>query len=540
MSEGKSRILPTCEWVIAGIITALTLVLHLTRLRYAGPLWRDEIAAVHLARMKDWSEILKLFPHEAFPLLFPAILRGYTSFAGDGQMALRIFGFLVGLICLAALWLNCRLARQTAPLVGLSLFGLSPLFFIWGDSVRGYGLGAALIMLTFGLFARTIIRPDAKVFCAALLGAILSVHCLLANAVLLLAIGLSATAAQIWQRRGRAALLTLGIGLIAGLSIAPYFAPYHDAREWDIVLRTNVDLSWLFNQFCSALNSPGHGMVRIWLFLVVGSVIGLAWVARSPSSANSPGKAVALFSLSSCFLAVVFYAGFLKVLRYSTQEWYYIALIAVLIAGLDLITGFLAGALIWARSLRLIVILSISLSVSLRAIGVAPARMTNIDLIAQDLKSKAGRDDFVVVLPWYLGISFQEYFQSNVPWETIPMIGDLTLHRYDLAKEQMASPDPLGSVMQRMERIMKSGHRLWIVSPVGFVPTDTSPYYLAPAPYDPVGWSEAAYRDAWASQVAYFVNAHALRRTVSKAGPRLVNPFEKVELLLVEGWRDQH
>ena len=36
MSESRSRLLSTCEWVTAGLITAIALCLHLVRVRSAG------------------------------------------------------------------------------------------------------------------------------------------------------------------------------------------------------------------------------------------------------------------------------------------------------------------------------------------------------------------------------------------------------------------------------------------------------------------------------------------------------------------------
>src|ERR1700720_820064 len=103
MSEPGSRLLSICEWVTAGLITAVALCLHLVRVHSAGPLWRDEVAVLNLARM-NWREILSYFPHEGFPPPFLALVRGYAWLTGASDTALRVFGLCVGIACLGMVW----------------------------------------------------------------------------------------------------------------------------------------------------------------------------------------------------------------------------------------------------------------------------------------------------------------------------------------------------------------------------------------------------------------------------------------------------
>src|SRR4051794_27641712 len=106
--------LATLEWLAAVTITAFSVCLHAMRLFKAGPLWRDEVAALNLAKM-PWNELFHLFPHEAFPLLFPVSLRGYVAVAGSSEVALRMLGSTVGIVCLVVLWANARLLGQRVP-----------------------------------------------------------------------------------------------------------------------------------------------------------------------------------------------------------------------------------------------------------------------------------------------------------------------------------------------------------------------------------------------------------------------------------------
>ena len=74
------------EWTVACALTALALFLHVAHFRKAGPLWRDEAAAVALATQPSWGEVFESFPHEAFPLLFPGAVRVWVAVTGGADV----------------------------------------------------------------------------------------------------------------------------------------------------------------------------------------------------------------------------------------------------------------------------------------------------------------------------------------------------------------------------------------------------------------------------------------------------------------------
>jgi hypothetical protein len=488
----------------------------------------------------NWHEIISYFPHEGFPPPFLALLREYARLLGTNSTALRVFGLCAGITCLGIVWLNAALTTRRAPLVALALFGFSPVFFIWGDSIRGYGLGAALIMLTFALFDRAIAKPSHGVFFAALASGVLSVQCLLANAVLLLALGASAVVVLIFQRRTRDALIVFGIGCVSALSITPYIGSYRNGREWDVVFRTRLSFAWLWGRLCAALDKPMAGMLWVWWILFLLLPIGVIWLLQHKSARRSRTTPLAVFGLLSCALALICYFIFLKALGYPTQDWYYLSLIAVLVLGLDITAGVLAERLDWVAALRLALAVGVTAVLAKPAFTEARTRMSNVDLVAAELKRRAAPEDFIVVAPWYLGISFRSHDPLGTAWETLPPMRDLRIHRYDLLKEQMTLPDPLEPLQRRIADTLRSGHRLWIVGGLTYSRPGESPPFRAPAPYDRVGWRESAYMAAWSRQMGYFVQTHGLRRrAVEVTAPTPINGFENVQLTAVEGWRGE-
>ena len=133
-------------------------------------------------------------------------------------------------------------------------------------------------------------------------------------------------------------------------------------------------------------------------------------------------------------------------------------------------------------------------------------RFTNIDLVAQRLTKEAGPDDFIIVSPWYCGITFDRYYKGPASWNTLPPLKDHSTHRYDLVREQMQERDAIQPVFDQITATLQSGHRVWVVGTMD-IPKSGAPMpaSLPPAPADYSG-PELRYTQNWSSQVAQFLS----------------------------------
>jgi hypothetical protein len=518
------------EFLAAVLLVLITLLFHFMRLRHAGALWRDEVGVLNLSQM-PWRNILVYFPHEAFPPLFFAIIRAYTALAGTGVFAMRLFGALVSMVCLGVFWYNGRLIARHTPLLALALFAFSPLFFVWGDTVRGYGLGAALIALTFGLAGRLIIEPTVSRITALALATVASVHIVMTNAVLVAAIFSSAGIVLLAQKRLKDFALLAGIGCVAALSLLPYAGAYRQARDWDVLVRRDVGWNWMIEQFASALSNPSESMLAVWLILAGLAVIALCFVLWQRRALTQRDITLFLFAFLSLILAPVLELAFLTILKYPTQEWYYLGVVAILIVGFDWMSGTACLLFSSGKLVRLFLVSCIVAVSALRSFVTAHVRMSNIDLAAAYVRSNATADDYIIVVPWYTGISFARVYDAPTPWSSLPPIGDLQLHRYDLCKEQMEANDPLTPVFSRAASSLKAGHSVWIITSDSFAIPSQSPPHLAPAPFDSAGWNEDAYRYAWSMELAYFIQTHSSRVETRRSQDPLTNPFENTVVI---------
>ena len=123
----------------------------------------------------------------------------------DGS--LRVFGAAIGLLILVAVWLNARWLRLGFPLITLALIGFNPMVIRYGDSIRAYGLGILLALLTIGAMWRLIESFTLRRVIVALVIAVLSVQSVYYNAVLLFALCLAAATVMLRRRRSESCRL---------------------------------------------------------------------------------------------------------------------------------------------------------------------------------------------------------------------------------------------------------------------------------------------------------------------------------------------
>src|SRR5205823_11467605 len=98
--------------------------------------------------------------------------------AGKTDPSLRVLGLFVGLFLLLAFWLASWMMRNGTPLLAVTLAGLNVTMVRAGDSLRAYGLGSALAVLTLAVIWRLTRRSTPAAFCAAVTVAVLSVQSL--------------------------------------------------------------------------------------------------------------------------------------------------------------------------------------------------------------------------------------------------------------------------------------------------------------------------------------------------------------------------
>lgn len=534
----KIDIIKRLEWIVAIACSAVVLVLSVVRATNAGALWRDEASSLQLAQMPTWTEIAANYQFDSFPFLFTSILRSYVGVFGASDASLRFFGLTIaaGFLCVA--WFQSRSARDL-PLLLPVLIGLNSTFLTSALWIRGYGLGAIMLLIAFTITARLIIDPRPRWMIAAFVAFFAAAQCLFFNIAFIGTISGAAIAVCVLRGRWRVALGLFAATALCGLSYIPYLMRYAGSKDWMVVLTLPHTLADTLHGLFVATGALAPLMAWAWAIIFFASITAaiIECGTLSPSRA-APEPDLLLFGVLTCIASVIACCAFLELLHHSSAKpQYFIVLLCVVAAGIDLINATFAARYRWHRVARLVVTATATVVLPFAAWPRIVERLTNIDIIAKTLEGQARPNDLIVVNPWFLGISFQRYYQGGSRWVTVPDINDHRTHRYDLVKTKMVQQDPLSDVFSAMRETGVRGDHVWVVGIAMAVDPDM-PLPVLPAPHPQFGWSNQFYANAWAMELGQFIGSHFDQsETVVGPGDR-VNVEEDAILLRVDGWQD--
>lgn len=488
------------ECLAALIVTLVVTGLHLVFLFSAGGLWRDESGGVAIATLPHLSEVWCELPHDSFPALFLLLIRGWSAIWGQGDFALRFLGLLVGLGWLGAVWANARWLGLRAPLLCLTLLGFNLTLIQWGDSLRAYGLGCVMIILFFGRMWVFICQPQPRNFIITAILAVLAVQTLYQTAFLVAA--LCFAGALVLARRSNWALagVSLLVGAPAAFSLLPYLQPLRASQSWWIVEKAGFNAPFTWHTLSTALDTPIFLGPWLWVGLLLsGIVYGMTWMEKRISRREDVSGDLPFFGACGAVAGLVAFFAFVVSAGLPTQPWYWLILLAFFAACLEATLGF------WLckQSSRLLWIVggiaALSFVSTVPRIG---QRMTSMPEVTAKISAEARSQDLIIVYPWYLGVSFDRYYQGKIPWTTVPNIADHRFHRYDQLKEKLQQVDALRPLFQRIDATLQQGGVVWLVGGLPEPePGEKGMPSLPAAPDGPTGWYDEPYNHMWGRQL---------------------------------------
>jgi hypothetical protein len=476
--------------------------------------------------------VWKNLPYDSCPILTHLVVRAWSAAGlGNTDPSLRVLGLYVGLFLLLAFWFGSWTMRHGAPLLAVTLAGLNVTVVRAGDSLRGYGLGSALGVLTLAFIWRLTCRPSLAAFSCAVAVAVLSVQALYQNAFFVFAACCGGFVLCAVERRWRDTLPIFAVGAAAAVSLLPYIPLIVRGKDWAITLRFGFRFSHGWKVFSVATGSPLTGFTWVWVALWMGALATAICVLFWRRD-RLPDQSLILFAGTSLVLAAAGYVSFLKLTEYPTQPWNYVPLLAFSAVCLD---ALFFTAWRWARPAAMIFAALTISGAFLFELRVVKCRQTNVDLIAAPLSSQVAPGDYVIVHPFYYGVTFERYYKGAASWTTLPPLEDYTLQRWDLLNAKMQTKDPIAPVIDRITSTLQSGNRVWLV---GEMPYSEEPLpEILPAPNNLSGGAADRYSFYWGVQVTQLLSAHSQRGTVVPPSMNCVNPYENLPVVVLRGWK---
>jgi hypothetical protein len=541
-AEERPAITRKIEWAILVAACLLALGLNIVLDGHSGAFWRDEASTLHVATAPCMTAMWERLRTDSAPVLIHSVLRVWIATGlGASEHGLRLLGTLVSLGIIVSLFVSCRILTGRVPLLAMALVVFNVAVFYYGSSLRAYGLAALVVMLCLAAFWRVVQRPTGWNILASLILATLCCHANYQNSFLLLAIGLAGAGTCAISRLWRRSLLILAICFVAAVSMLVYVPIIFARQDTDDFRALDSSLPIIGKTLGDAVSGGSTALLCVWIVLALGSLVGLIAQAVRPRESAPGGRtpSLAVYCLIAMVIAEMGGIAFIRAYSLFPFSWHYVPLMAFTAIAVEVAFQSPRNkAWVWCvRVSAACTVIALSLPGLWEA---AHLRRTSVDCVSTVVARQASPNDLILVNPSGLAPGFDYYYRGAAEWNTLPLIPNDKEAKAapDAAvREVMAIPNGIAPTLKKIEDTLASGHRLWIVGGVEFLPPKTLPPDLPPAPHSRYGWHGAAYAQAWSKQVGYYIQTHAqTARVVPVDVPQPVSPLANVPLMCVEGW----
>ncbi len=541
------------EWSLATALTAAWLAFHVRFFLHAGALRRDEVNSVDLATSPTISDIAANLQHDSFPILWFVFIRFWIGCGiGISDLGLRVTGLLTGLGMLAAIWLNARRFRYRTPIATLALLGFASAMVIYGDSIRAYGPGVLLELLTLGLIWDVATRPTLLRIVAALVVSLMAVQTLFYNSVILFALCSGGILVCLGHRHFKRAAIILTIGIVCAVSMLPYRVLTVRSASFRAMLVHPPTMGWLVSKFVESVgydkDNPAAGSPHnawMWGIAIVISLLVALTASRRFRGSTTEGqpihpdidfrKDVLIYHLTVLLIGIGAYWVFLHALAYTMQPWYYLALLALIATCID---GLFSSLPSTAVRVSLCLAAICFCASNFRPVWHdAGLRKTSLDYIATDLPELQRPGNLIIISPWFYAITFQRYYHGPAEYLTIPPMDFIKYQKYEQIIPAMQNVHAMDPVLQRIAATLKSGHDVILLGDFEYPDSNTTPpKLLPPAPSAQSGWEDSPYYFSWRDQITFFLKSHTAGWKRIKAPVKGISGYEHPNVFALWGF----
>jgi hypothetical protein len=499
------------EVLVSVALSVFLLACHGLFFISAGGLWRDETNSVQIATMDRLSDIWPELEHDSFPLPWFLFLRAWHAAGlGSADQSWRVIGLLVGLTLVCVLWLSGRLlhedGRWRLPLVATFLIAMCPVTLQVGDSLRAYGTGMILLIWAIVATWRYTTAPSRPRWGIMSIAFLTAVQILFYNAIGVFALGMASAVMGARRRSWKAALAPLVAGAISAASLIVYGDMFQRMAGWNFLVKTDMSMPLLFHSLNSALHHFAAGSVNasaplipllptfaplaIYVTAVLCAIAACVVDARGGSARHCISRQVttppaspettslqdrAWFCGVALSIYVPLYLLVLWKLSYVLHPRYFLGLIAFTGILVDMALDTRLSATQRRVLLRASGVAILSLMAATAMVRVAMCRQTNVDLASRFLEANTKPSDLILISPWYLGVSFDYHFRGTSRWMTMPVMGDLSIHRYDEYVANARDPNRNNEIPAAIAKTYREGGDVWYVGSELAVDSTTNP-----------------------------------------------------------------
>ena len=252
----------------------------------ASPMWLDEAISASLAEeaRRGWSPLVEALRHDGHPPLYYVLLAIWTTVLGDGDVAVRSFSGVLGVVSLPLVWMVARRhLDRTGALLALGVMASSPFAIRYATEARMYLLLLVLLLAGHLVVVRAWASPSTGRLAgvAAVAAALLLTHYWSLFLMAVVGVGLL----LVGRRRDRERAFRLAGALAAGgVAFLPWLPVFldqlaHTGTPWSPAPRPTVVAALTLEAY-----GGGRGSEALLVAVVLSVLVVLGVGTRSGAS----------------------------------------------------------------------------------------------------------------------------------------------------------------------------------------------------------------------------------------------------------------
>ena len=507
--------------ILIASVSLWLVFLHIYRVSHAGGFWRDEISSIQVALSQNWKSLYNTQADDSFPLLNVTCIRIWNNIFNSSERTIsqadfiiRLYGMIAGLF-LAWCVLTSRISKNSSfRQFSWTLFAISPVVIIWGDSLRAYALGTALIVLFLGNIFEISINKILKkkyVIKSIILG-ILAVWALYGNAFLILAICMGGAAYPLLNCEWKKVVVIISIGLLAGMSMLLNIPTINKLIEIKDIAAHYISLKTIIYTLIKSISAGGVRFLYLWalgfsiLFYITIYII--FWETLSKENEFIKRKAFFIFitSVSSAVLFIVY----IKCVDQYPQDWYYIPLCALQVCLIDAaVTLYKPNPKLLKAGLTITIL--IILSSAPNTLDKLSIKMTNVDSVASELELVCRKNDLILISDQYNASTFLHYYKGFSDVQIYPPCS-----RYEMASSSRIpilsaikdGDNAIAPLLNKIKNTLQSGGTVWYVGDPSVFPLNSVPSIPPNVIFQGV-WKPGPFLYCWGAQTVNYLAINA-------------------------------
>lgn len=482
-------------------------------MEHAGALWRDEISTVLVAASEGLGSMYWNQATDSFPILFALLLRFWMGINPRADTVLeqdlwvRCFGAICGLFLAIVLLRPIFRKNPRLPFFSLALFLFSAPVVVWGDSLRAYGLGSALVILFASQVKKIVTETNQGFPLKSVFLGVVSAWTLYGNLFLITGLCMAGIITCFWAQEWKKIRDLLLIGVLSCASLLLNLPIIFQMIKIKDLVDHHVDIYTAASVFFEFISGGGGVQMYAWIVsTLIFLAVCLVRIIQKRHHRESEAQSAA-FSFSAFFLCSGLHLFYVLQVGQVPQVWYFIPLGGLMVYFFDSSLRMTECPRVAWPTIFLILFSVLGLNLASDSV-ILRKSMTNLDLVTETISKSSSSGDIFLVADPFQASTVLRYAPEGTDvqvWPSSTRDQMKAQGKIPLLTRMKEGDQAIEHLLNHIENRLRLGGTLWFFGQPAVLNPQAEPPSTLAIPHTPNSWKPGPFLFCWNAQTTAFL-----------------------------------